>query len=1429
MNTEQMRPPSQTPLPGAHVLLYRGDAVEFVMTLHEPASGVAWLRTNIGNHRIHRTEIIHHVENNEPILARDWQDIQMNRIDGRHYSLKVPLLEVGCFDAKTFFLPDGATDPVWPEGGNTIIKVEPADSCCYNTIYCAFVRQFGPNRFSKPVAVEQERAVQTLEASGYHVIPQSGTFRELGRELDFIIGKMHFRIILLLPIHPVPSTFARMGRFGSPYAALNFKIVDSALAEFDRKTTPIDQFRELIDAVHARCAKLFMDIPINHTGWASNLHVEHPEWFVRDADKEFQSPGAWGVTWADLSKLDYSHLELWRYMADVFLHWCRQGVDGFRCDAGYMIPYAVWEYIAAKVRNEYPDTIFMLEGLGGSYEIMESLLVGANMDWSYSELFQNYDQGQIERYLPGCISTSSAKGTLVHFAETHDNDRLASKSHTYARLRTALTSLCSQTGAFGITNGVEWYADEKINVHGAPSLRWGDKDNQIDHITRLNAILETHPSFYAGAELHLIQHTGRNCVALVRKNPEKGSPLLILANLNTEHSTTITWSAHDFAHGHSDLYDLVSGKKVSIEKEHGNFSCRLEPGAVLCLTCDSRELEPVESAVRRAPAFPVKSEIQRFQAKAFDVWVLLSGHADSSKLDIQLEADKLRRDPREYCAALAQANELAVPITSWTWPRDAKRIVMVPPGHLLHVTAPARFSVEIMHHGKVLRREASLRQDNGSHFALLLPLEEPDAPRNMTLSMILYEADTPRHISARVMYLPACHNVRVFTRFTREQTVKRDCYALCTNGRGAMAQVRGTWGEIRSKYDALLAGNLHLSFPVDRHVMLTRCRAWLVYRGFSQEINRNCLVDFSVNEQKHVIWLFEVPSSMGKFVRLRFSLEMVPGRNTILLAFQRQKAGMDPDGLDDSDPVKLILRPDVEDRNCHETTRACAGPEFAWHNAVGTFPNGFVFSPSSAHRLRVSATGGAFSEEHQWSYMVGTPFDAERGLDQSTDLFSPGYFTLSLKGGDKAVLQADIVTGKDVEPHALHSHSKVCASDGKPLPLVEATRSAMRDFVVKRDDSYTVIAGYPWFLDWGRDTLICLRGMIAAGAKDEARDILRQFAGFESKGTLPNMIRGSDVSNRDTSDAPLWFSVACADLVRSGDRAFLNTDCGGRSIREVIHSIAASYMEGTPNGIAMDHDSGLIFSPPHFTWMDTNHPAATPRQGYPIEIQALWYAALTLLAEVEHNEHWRKLALHVRESVRKYYLPEGQGYLSDCLHASAGTPASKATPDDALRPNQLLAVTLGLVDDKVLCVSILRECEELLVPGAIRSLADRSVKYALPVRRHDALLNDPANPYWSSYSGDEDTRRKPAYHNGTAWTWIFPSYCEALFMAYGERSRETALALLSSSARVINQGCMGQVPEIVDGDAPHILRGCGAQAWGVTELHRVLAFLTRNS
>lgn len=1411
----------QTPDPGSRRVVYAGDIVVFSLELPRPAEGTAFLRTTLGRAPVQRSEVIRHIEQDSPALAADWHDLPMKQAGPNRYTISVPVFEPGRFEAKALFLPKDSIQPDWPAGENVVIKVEPAAYCCSNTIYTAFVRQFGPNKSKRKADYEPE--MNRLESEGYSVIPKSGTFRDLARELDFITGTLGFRIIQLLPIFPTPTVYARMGRFGSPFAALDLMDVDPALADFDRRTTPLDQFQELVDAIHAREARVFLDVPANHTGWASRLQTEHPDWFVRKSDNTFMSPGAWGVEWADLSKLDYSNKDLWRYMAEVFLFWRRRGVDGFRCDAGYMLPLETWRYVIAKVRDRFPDTIFLLEGLGGKLSVTESLLDYGNMDWAYSELFQNYDRGAIERLAPLYHERSQTFGTQIHFAETHDNNRLASVSKDYSHMRLALSALLSHRGGFGMTGGVEWFADEKINVHGASGLNWGAAENQVDWIKRLNALLDTHPVFVEDGSLDFLPCEERRVLVALRKSVSGGT-VIVVVNLDDASAAQAIWPSGE-SKTEGTWHDLLTGNSVQVEESDGRCRIPLERGAALCLSREKDEPCRLEDTCSEAPAWKL-IEQQRARALAASVWVKCKPE-DPALEDISDAARELLEDPAGFCFRAAGLG--FPPVTTWRWPEDLDRVVILPPDDFLIIYAESRFSADILYKNRTLHHDLSLPCEGGAHFVLVPPLPCPGEHRELTIRVCSYESGKVGRREGRLCRLCKAKDAVVDMSPGAAAALADDNFALLTNGRGGMAQAHAGWAEISSQYDAFLAANLDPEVPVDRTVMLTRCRAWLSYQGYSQEINRDCLLSFSVTHPGTALWRFTVPSGNGKFTELELELQMAAGGNSVTLEFRRNGAKHKPHRMEDEIPVRIIVRPDIEDRQNHSKTKAFMGAETAWPKAVLPRQDGFNFNPGSGHVLDMRCRAGRFVSEPEWMYMTHHPLDRERGQDDCSDLFSPGWFFFDLAGGSSASIEASAFNGGERAPRPA-TEALPYVTPGKRTPLRELMLSAIRQFVVRRGESKTVIAGYPWFLDWGRDTLIALRGIIAAGMHDEARSILLDFARFESDGTLPNMIRGRDASNRDTSDAPLWLFPACRDLA-GADSTLLTADCSGRSLKDVLVSIAGNYIAGTPNGIKADKDSGLVFSPSHFTWMDTNYPAGTPREGYPIEIQALWLTALRYLSTLDTSRDWASMAERVGKSIMELYPVSSEcgirrgRFLSDCLHAGRGQPAREAEPDDHLRPNQLLAVTLGAVPDSDLCKSILAECEALLVPGAMRSLADRPVRYRLPVSGSGGLLNDPARPYKGQYTGDEDTSRKPAYHNGTAWTWIMPSYAEALVAVYGASARDKALALLGSSSLLAQAGCLGQIPEVLDGSAPHRQRGCGAQAWGATELYRVLANL----
>jgi predicted glycogen debranching enzyme len=560
--------------------------------------------------------------------------------------------------------------------------------------------------------------------------------------------------------------------------------------------------------------------------------------------------------------------------------------------------------------------------------------------------------------------------------------------------------------------------------------------------------------------------------------------------------------------------------------------------------------------------------------------------------------------------------------------------------------------------------------------------------------------------------------------------------------------------------------------------------------------------------------------------------------------------------------VRLTVRLDIEDRNFHWETKRNGGAEHHFSSNthilatgsadlaagmaalpkrnIGAGKVGFAFTPAPDRQLRVFSNVGVYHPQPEWCENIPHPNEQNRGQTGSGDAFSPGWFELPLPKGANVGL---VVTADPSDP----SPAEIEISNSPAGPQTEGVFSrndgfgrqllrAIRAFVVRRGTGKTVIAGYPWFLDWGRDTFICARGLLAAGMEEEVKQLLLTFARFEQNGTLPNTIFGEDASNRDTSDAPLWFGLVCEELAAARPDTAVSPVYStpvppGRTLLAVLRSIALNYIKGTSNGIRMDPASALIWSPSHFTWMDTNYPACTPREGYPVEIQALWIRLLRHLARVDapaETKQWQTLAAKALDSLNRCFWREEKGYFADVLLAKPGQPAATAVTDTALRSNCLLVVSLGLVegDRAKRCVEAARR--HLVVPGALRTLAPLPVSVPLPNYGNDGrLLNNPLEPYWGRYEGNEDTRRKPAYHNGTAWTWTFPVFCEALARAwdFAPEALGASRAYLGSMARTMAKGCLGQLPEILDGDAPHTQRGCDAQAWGATEALRVWKLL----
>jgi predicted glycogen debranching enzyme len=1455
-----------SPAPGERVLRFVGDRLRF--GLHVPPDlgkgARALLRTNLGKGDRLREEVIATHAGKSPFSIAFWRDVPLRPLPTGEWTVEMPLTDAGFYRAKAYVVT-AAGRQVWPDGPDAGVSVHPSEYRAGNTIYCAFARMFGESKSARATQdTAWEQQLQDLDRRGYTVIPPSGKLRDLIGQLPHIFGALGCRVLQLLPVNPVPTTFARFGRFGSPYACLDLTAIDPALVEFDRRTNGVGQFLELTDAVHRRGGRVFLDMVINHTGWGSALFEEHPEWFLRRPDGTFASPGAWGVAWEDLVELNPNYVALWEEMARAFLTWCRRGVDGFRCDAGYKVPVRVWQYIEARVRQEFPQTIFLLEGLGGTLEATEALLTEGGMQWAYSELFQNFGP-DVARYLDYAHRQSARVGLYVHYSETHDNDRLAVKGRVWSLMRNRLCALSSVSGGFGFTAGVEWLAAEKINVHSSRGLSWGNPDNLLPELAQLNRLLADHPCFFDGAVLTRLSGDDSPVYALRRDSAEGLDHVLVLVNMDHLQSQSLALDAGKCAGLGPLQFDLLGQKPPQSRTGGPNIVFDLDAGAAFCLASTPKPLGLAGDDYRRARA-------QSAWAIAALSKVLLP--EEIGLCDWRELAARVQAGPRDFLAALPYLDRIqaradlfgALDGAMGKFPRviewsliDIRRVTQVPPGHWLLLRDDRRFRATLDCGG--WQRHAEAIEVRDGFVACFAPQPasggmdgESRAERHDVsggnggghrpplqgggVDADLYverHGQTTERVKAAVCFLAAAPAFSTVLAAPPPSSL-----ALLTNGRGGMARLGVDLGNITSKYDCALGASLHPDFPVDRHIFVKRIRVWVDADGFITALNLQNLASFQIGQP--AVWNFVADAGDGRTVEIQLAADMLENWNTTLLTFARMP-GTKPADLPPQFDVRLTVRADIEDRNFHAETHRNGGAEYHFaHNCSELRDRpGFAFTPAPDRQLRVFSDSGAYHPQPEWCEGIAHPVEQSRGQVPEGDAFSPGWFDLPLSHG-KSV---SVVLSADIPPPAPEttaaSFAARRAAGARALQQAQFPEGdqfgrqltlASRAYVVRRGSGRTIIAGYPWFLDWGRDTLISARGLLAAGMVSEVGELLVTFGRFSSGGLMPNTIHGEDASNRDTSDAPLWYGVLCEETAqRDGNIYDSIAGAKGRRIADVVAEIAAGYARGTANGIRMDPASALIWSPPHFTWMDTNYPACTPREGYPVEIQVLW---IRLLRQVERlgakpcGESWRVLAERAEESLKRLFWLEEPGYLADLLIAKAGQTAAAAVPDNALRSNFLWAIAFGFFTGAPARRAVAAALRYLLVPGALRTLAPLAVSPPLEIRLPDGrLLGDPRQPYQGRYEGDEDTRRKPAYHNGTAWLWTLPSACEALARAWdlSPAAVAAAKAYLAAMDRLMMGGCLGQLPEILDGDAPHQPRGCDAQAWSVLEALRVWKWL----
>jgi predicted glycogen debranching enzyme len=1421
------------PAPGERLLRFVGDRVRFaILPPHNfPAGGRAMLRTNLGKADRLRQEIIATHAGKNPMSIAFWRDVPLQRETSGEWSIEVPLTDVGFYRAKPYLI-DNHGRQIWPAGVDAGISVHPNAYRTANTIYCAFPRMFGATKSAvATIDPAWEENLNRLDKKDYVVIPPSGKLRDLERELPHIMDTLGCRILHLLPVGPTPTTFARFGRFGSPYACVDLTGIDPALVEFDKKTNGVGQFRELTDAVHCRGGRVVLDIVINHTGWGSTLFEEHPEWFVHDADGKFVSPGAWGVTWGDLVELNPTSVELWDELAEAFLIWCRRGVDGFRCDAGYKVPVEVWQYIEARVRQEFPETLFLLEGLGGSLEATEVLLTDGGMQWAYSELFQNYCATDVARYVDFSSRQSERVGVFVHYSETHDNPRLASKGRAWSLMRNRLSALASVCGGYGFTGGVEWLATERLNVHSSRGMSWGGKENIVPDLARLNRLLATHPCFFDGAKLTRLSAEDSPVLVLRRDSAEGLDTALVLVNTDDSESATVEVTSNEFKRLGKSPVDLLGQELPAMDRFKEEVVFTLEGGAAYCLAPAFKPVGLNGDDYRRARAQSAWAIIALSKVLLPEEigpcsWRELAAHIHSNACGFlgSLASLDRARCRVNLMAALKAANDAYPKVVTWSVV-DERRITTVPPGHwlLLEHSTPLRATLKLG--GASGGENAESIEVQGGYVACFPP-KFPETALDAELELAPCSAESAI-VRASLRYLKAtpsfCGHI------TKPDP---DAMILLTNGRGGMARLAVDFGSVQSKYDCALGANLHPEVPVDRHIFAKRVRAWISADGFITALNLQNLA--SIEPGPPAVWNFVAEAGDGRTVELRMAASMVEGSNTTVFIFERLP-GTKPADLPPQFDVRLTLRVDIEDRNFHTETHHNGGSDFHFHQHCQALEQetGFAFTPTADRQLRVIASAGKYHPEPEWCQGIPHPIEQNRGQVGWGDAYSPGWFEIPIIKGRRPTLtlSAEMVS---TQFQAVTPETKDSPEEDSFAQQLEIAAKA---FVARRHEGRTIIAGYPWFLDWGRDTFISARGMLAAGMVSEVADLLVSFGRFVENGTMPNTIHGENASNRDTSDAPLWYGVVAEEAAKIiGCELYeRQVDKSGRSIADVLREIAAGYARGTPNGIRMDPASGLIWSPAHFTWMDTNHPACTPRRGYPIEIQALWVQLLRQLSRIGISpvgEPWDNLASRAEGSVREFFWLEEKGYIADLLIAEAGQPAGDAVRDHALRCNFLFAIAFGLFGGERAKRAVDTALRRLLVPGGLRTLAPGPVWPPLRILATDGqpVLN-PEEPYIGTYEGDEDTRRKPAYHNGTAWVWVLPTGCEALAKAWdcAPEAVAAAKAYLGSTEELLFNGCLGQLPEILDGDAPHRARGCDAQAWSVLETFRVWKWLNEQN
>ena len=624
---------------------------------------------------------------------------------------------------------------------------------------------------------------------------------------------------------------------------------------------------------------------------------------------------------------------------------------------------------------------------------------------------------------------------------------------------------------------------------------------------------------------------------------------------------------------------------------------------------------------------------------------------------------------------------------------------------------------------------------------------------------------------------------------------------LVTNGLGGFAS--GTVaGMLTRRYQGLLIAALQP--PLGRTLLVAKLDETATYLEDDFLLFANRWADGTLDpkgfhhiERFHLegttpVWTFALADA-----RLEKRVWMQQGANTTYVQYRVRRA---------SAPLALCAKALINYRDYHGATRD------GWDMAV----------EAVAHGLRVTAFAGATPfyllsaraecvPRHEWRRNFALSVEQYRGFDGLEDHLHAADFTATLQPGELLTLVFSTDAEPDLDGDTAYAHRQQ-----RERSLIANTPSDSRaqlslaadQFIVDRptrDDpgGKSIIAGYPWFGDWGRDTMIALPGLtLATGRFDIAGGILRTFARFVDQGMLPNRFPDEgETPEYNTVDATLWYFEALrAYHVASGDDDLV------QELMPVLRDIIDWHMRGTRYSIHVDPSDGLLYAGEpgvQLTWMDAKvgEWVVTPRIGKPVEVNALWYNTLRIMESflpmTGSHPGLQGMAERVKTSFGRFWNAAG----SCCYDVIDGpTPSGQ---DTSLRPNQLFAVSLP---------------HSPLDPEQQRSIVDRCARYLLTSHGLRSLApNDSA--YIGHYGGDLH-QRDAAYHQGTVWGWLIGPFVSAHLRVY--RDPAQARGFLAPLLKQLEDHGLGSLSEIFDGDAPFTPRGCIAQAWSVAEMLRAL-------